>query len=100
MGKKKDKEAKKDKKQSKKHGAKAAVKKGKKPMDAKKAKASKKSKKARGEKKGHGAKKSKGANRPSIDGQKLQLCPCCKKHCPLTKPKCGKGRRLAEKLGI
>ena len=25
-------------------------------------------------------------------------CPRCGKHCPLTKPKCGKGRKLAAKL--
>lgn len=30
----------------------------------------------------------------------LQVCPCCKKHCPLTAPKCGKGRKLAKKLGL
>lgn len=27
-------------------------------------------------------------------------CPCCRKSCPLAKPKCGKGRKLAEKLGV
>lgn len=27
-------------------------------------------------------------------------CPGCKRRCPLTKPRCGKGRRLAEKLGV
>ncbi len=25
-------------------------------------------------------------------------CTCCGKHCPLTKPRCGKGRKLAVKL--
>ena len=35
-----------------------------------------------------------------IEDTKLTYCPCCKKHCPLTKPKCGKGRKLAAKLGI
>ena len=25
-------------------------------------------------------------------------CTCCGKHCPLTKPRCGKGRKLAAKL--
>ncbi|MCI8469658.1 MAG: hypothetical protein HFJ75_09325 [Eggerthellaceae bacterium] len=25
-------------------------------------------------------------------------CPCCGKHCPLSKPRCGKGRRLAAKM--
>ncbi len=24
-------------------------------------------------------------------------CPCCGKHCPLSKPKCGKGRAIAKK---
>lgn len=28
----------------------------------------------------------------------LSFCPCCSKHCPLAKPRCSKGRRLAEKL--
>ena len=32
--------------------------------------------------------------------KKMDVCPCCKKHCPLSKPKCGKGRKLAEKLGV
>ena len=28
------------------------------------------------------------------------VCPCCKKHCPLAKPKCGKGKAVrAKKLG-
>ncbi len=26
------------------------------------------------------------------------FCPCCSKHCPLTKPKCSKGKKLAAKL--
>jgi hypothetical protein len=25
-------------------------------------------------------------------------CTCCSKHCPLSKPRCGKGRKLAAKL--
>lgn len=25
-------------------------------------------------------------------------CTCCGKHCPLTKPRCSKGRKLAAKL--
>lgn len=25
-------------------------------------------------------------------------CTCCGKHCPLTKPRCGKGRKLAARL--
>lgn len=31
---------------------------------------------------------------------KFEHCTCCKKHCPLTKPKCGKGRRLAAALKL
>lgn len=27
-------------------------------------------------------------------------CTCCKKRCPLSKPKCGKGRRLASALKL
>ncbi len=30
----------------------------------------------------------------------LSHCPCCKKRCPLTQPKCGKGRRLAAALKL
>ncbi|MEE0707130.1 MAG: hypothetical protein UCH28_12210 [Adlercreutzia sp.] len=40
-----------------------------------------------------GCKKAKGA-------LKLEYCTCCKKHCPLSKPKCGKGRRLAAALKL
>ncbi len=25
------------------------------------------------------------------------MCPCCSKRCPLSKPKCGKGRAVAKK---
>lgn len=35
-----------------------------------------------------------GANK----GKKQAVCPCCGKHCPLTKPKCSKGKRLAARL--
>lgn len=28
----------------------------------------------------------------------IPRCTCCGKHCPLTKPRCGKGRKLAAKL--
>ena len=31
---------------------------------------------------------------------KIEHCTCCKKHCPLAKPKCGKGRRLAAALKL
>lgn len=40
----------------------------------------------------------KGASRSEIIA--LGFCPCCKKHCPLSRPKCKKGKKLAEKLGI
>ena len=30
----------------------------------------------------------------------LSHCTCCKKRCPLSKPKCGKGRRLASALKL
>ena len=30
----------------------------------------------------------------------LSHCTCCKKRCPLSKPKCGKGRRLAAALKL
>lgn len=29
---------------------------------------------------------------------KMRCCTCCGKRCPLTKPKCGKGRALAKAL--
>lgn len=28
------------------------------------------------------------------------VCTCCGKHCPLSKPRCGKGKKLAAKLGF
>lgn len=27
-----------------------------------------------------------------------RACPCCKKHCPLAKPKCGKGKAVRAKM--
>lgn len=27
-----------------------------------------------------------------------RVCPCCKKHCPLAKPKCSKGKAVREKI--
>lgn len=30
----------------------------------------------------------------------IEHCTCCKKKCPLAKPKCGKGRRLAAALKL
>ncbi len=29
---------------------------------------------------------------------KIACCPCCKKRCPLTSPKCSKGKKLAKKV--
>ena len=29
-----------------------------------------------------------------LDGR---VCPCCKKHCPLAKPKCSKGKAVRAK---
>jgi len=31
---------------------------------------------------------------------KIEYCTCCKKHCPLAKPKCVNGRRLAAALKL
>lgn len=27
-----------------------------------------------------------------------RICPCCKKHCPLTKPQCSKGKAVRAKV--
>lgn len=27
-----------------------------------------------------------------------RVCPCCKKHCPLAKPKCSKGKAIRAKV--
>lgn len=45
------------------------------------------------------AKQGKAAPEISAASLKLDLgtCPCCSKHCPLSKPKCGKGRAVARK---
>ncbi|MFR3273043.1 MAG: hypothetical protein ACLTQI_04025, partial [Slackia sp.] len=53
-------------------------------------------------KKGKTAKKGQqpaGAASCSASSFKLDLgtCPCCSKRCPLSKPKCGKGRAVARK---
>ncbi|MCI9262094.1 hypothetical protein [uncultured Adlercreutzia sp.] len=50
----------------------------------------------KGEKNAQGCKGCKKAKR----ALKLEYCTCCKKHCPLSKPKCGKGRRLAAALKL
>ena len=44
-----------------------------------------------------GDKKAKMATSPNAI-EALGFCPCCSKHCPLSKPKCSKGRKLAAKL--
>ena len=31
----------------------------------------------------------------ALDGR---VCPCCKKHCSLAKPKCGKGKAVRAKV--
>lgn len=38
-----------------------------------------------------------GSARESSFKLDLGTCPCCGKHCPLSKPKCGKGRAVARK---
>ena len=80
-------------------------KKDKKNEKAKKAAKDKRSHKLKHKKKHAGSKDKKGAQggngrKKAKDSLKIQYCTCCKKHCPLTKPKCGKGRRLAAALGI
>lgn len=45
-----------------------------------------------GKKKKEKAKKAKSASTPD------RVCPCCKKHCPLAKPKCSKGEAVRKKL--
>lgn len=51
-------------------------------------------------------KKPKKAGSVKKDGKKakampsLSVCPCCSKRCPLSRPRCSKGRKLASKLGI
>ena len=52
---------------------------------------SKKDKKKKPDKKKAEAKKTASV----LDGR---VCPCCKKHCPLAKPKCSKGK--AVRVGV
>lgn len=40
---------------------------------------------------------SKAAALSQADLKKL-TCPCCKKHCPLSKPKCSKGKAVRDKV--
>ena len=51
---------------------------------------SKKDKKKKPDKKKAEAKKTASV----LDGR---VCPCCKKHCPLAKPKCSKGKAVRAK---
>lgn len=72
---------------------------------AKKAAADKKADKHNRKQKHTGCKGEKNAQgckgcRKAKDALKLEYCTCCKKHCPLSKPKCGKGRRLAAALKL
>lgn len=68
----------------------------KKDKKQKKAAADKKADKLKRKKKHTGCK---GCEKASA-ALKLSHCTCCKKHCPLSKPKCGKGRRLAAALKL
>ncbi|MDE8703064.1 hypothetical protein PZH32_08840 [Adlercreutzia equolifaciens] len=70
---------------------------------AKKAKEDKKADQLKRKKKHTGCKGEKNAQdckgcAKAKSALKLEHCTCCKKHCPLSKPKCGKGRRLAAAL--
>ncbi len=72
---------------------------------AKKAAADKKADKLKRKKKHTGCKGEKHAEgckgcKKAKQSLKLEYCTCCKKHCPLSKPKCGKGRRLAAALKL
>ncbi|WP_288070540.1 hypothetical protein [Adlercreutzia caecimuris] len=81
---------KKDKKKDKKH---------RKADSDKKAAALKRKKKHAGCKGEKGAAGCKGCEKAKA-ALKIEHCTCCKKHCPLAKPKCGKGRRLAAALKL
>lgn len=75
---------------------KAAKKLGKSLLSYSDAKGSKALKKGKTAKKGQ---QPAGAASCSASSFKLDLgtCPCCSKRCPLSKPKCGKGRAVARK---
>lgn len=75
---------------------KAAKKLGKSLSSCSDVKGSKTPKKNKAAKKGH---RSAGAASCPAASFKLDLgtCPCCSKRCPLSKPKCGKGRAVARK---
>ena len=59
-------------------------------MSSKKDNKDKKDKKKKPDKKKAEAKKAASV----LDGR---VCPCCKKHCPLAKPKCSKGKAVRAK---
>jgi hypothetical protein len=59
-------------------------------VSSKKDKKDKKDKKKKPDKKKAEAKKAASV----LDGR---VCPCCKKHCPLAKPKCSKGKAVRAK---
>lgn len=78
---------------------------GAKDKKTQKAKTDKKADKLKRKKKHTGCKGEKNAQgckgcKKAKDSLALGRCTCCKKHCPLTKPKCGKGRRLAAALSL
>lgn len=59
---------------------------------------SKKDKKKKNDgKKKSGGKKGK-APKTALAALDGRVCPCCKKHCPLAKPKCSKGKAVRTKV--
>lgn len=70
----------------------------KKEKRAAKAKTAEKRERSRSEKKKR--KKAAKDDRAKAQDAATRCCPCCKKHCPLSSPKCSKGRKLAKKLGL
>lgn len=52
------------------------------------------------EKKEKEGKKGKRPQKKAKKGAALSAltCPCCSKHCPLSKPKCGKGKAIRAKM--
>ncbi len=66
----------------------------------KKKHADRKGEKKRADRKGEKSAASHKDDKKAKAAAKLSRCTCCKKHCPLSKPKCGKGRRLAAALKL
>lgn len=89
------KKSKKDRKKDKKALGKDPSKKIKRSKDPK----AKKSKSSKVIDKPNRCEKDKKSDRASKQ-KALEVCPCCSKHCPLSKPKCGKGKRIRDKRGI